>query len=83
MHVTCVHVHVKPEAVGGLIAAIHSKNHVNSVQEPGKSALRRAPGTRADPTLLHDLRGPHPVPRTWRPHKATAHCRSGATPWRT
>jgi autoinducer 2-degrading protein len=34
MHVTCVHVHVKPEAVAAFVAATR-ENHEHSVQEPG------------------------------------------------
>ncbi len=34
MHVTLVHVHVKPEHVAAFIAATR-ENHENSVQEPG------------------------------------------------
>lgn len=34
MHVTCVHVHVKPEAVEAFVAACRN-NHENSVREPG------------------------------------------------
>lgn len=34
VHVTCVHVHVKPEAVEAFIAAIR-ENHEHSVKEPG------------------------------------------------
>jgi autoinducer 2-degrading protein len=34
MHVTCVHVHVREEAVAAFIAAC-GENHAHSVQEPG------------------------------------------------
>src|SRR5690242_11691094 len=34
MHVTLVHVHVKPESIDAFIAATRA-NHENSVQEPG------------------------------------------------
>lgn len=34
MHVTCVHVRVKPEAVSAFIEAIR-ENHEHSIQEPG------------------------------------------------
>ena len=34
MHVTCVHVHVKPESVEAFIAATR-ENHESSVKEPG------------------------------------------------
>jgi len=70
MQVTCVHVHVKPEAVAAFIAACR-ENHEQSVREPGNrrfDVLQDA----ADPTrfLLYEA---YATAEAAAAHKNTAH----------
>lgn len=70
MHVTCVHVRVKPEAVPAFIAATR-ENHEHSVREAGNrrfDVLQDA----ADPTrfLLYEA---YATAEDAAAHKATAH----------
>lgn len=70
MHVTCVHVHLKPESVEAFIAAIR-ENHAHSVREPGNRRFDVLQDP-ADPTrfMLYEAFASADDAAA---HKATAH----------
>ena len=70
MHVTCVHVHVKPETVEAFIAAIR-ENHEHAIQEPGNRRFDVLQDP-VDPTrfMLYEA---YATAEDAAAHKATAH----------
>lgn len=70
MHVTCVHVHVKPTALEAFIAATR-ENHEHSLQEPGNRRFDVLQDPQ-DPTrfLLYEA---FATPEDAAAHKTTAH----------
>ena len=70
MHVTLVHVHVKPEAVEAFIEASH-QNHLNSTKEPGNRRFDVLQNPE-DPTLFI-LYEAYVSEADAKAHKETAH----------
>ncbi len=70
MHVTCVHVHVKPTALEAFIAATQ-ENHEHTLKEPGKRRFDVLQDP-ADPTrfLFYEA---FATPEDAASHKTTAH----------
>lgn len=70
MHVTLVHIHVKPESVDAFIAATRA-NHEGSIREPGNRRfdVLQVPGD-ATRFMLYEV---YATPADAAAHKETAH----------